>query len=676
MSVHRFLYEVALLSDTCCGSGTGNGSDVDVTASFDERGLPVIPAKRLRGLLRENALLLCEEADTPYGREDVLSLFGDSGRTSRLTVDNAEPEHAEEIRAALAGLKKYSPNEVKAVFTVKRAQTAVSRESGTADKGSLRVTEVVKKGEKFFCGVSVKNPAAHDAAIIEDAFAVLRGIGMDRNRGLGEVACRKVSDSLREEAAVAGAYEKREGLYRLPYTLTLKNDLLLMLNSPMRNPDFIPGATLQGAFAGVFSGQPYFDGMFFDDLKFGNAYLSDGVIACRPAPRSFVAVKNVPGEVFDLAAGYRRQDDQQYVSVGGYGRVEGGSFLRLSVETGTDYHINKGRSNEAAETFYNARRINKGQVFMGAVYGSESALALLRNAGVEELRLGASVSSQYGLCGISFGGIAPVETRAARKGETLILRLLSDAVVLDAYGNQTTRFKDLIDGLCGEGAFSLCRAEDGTQMAYAATGFVSGFNAKWGLPRQQYRTVAKGSALTLRAERDIEALPLFTGIANAEGCGLLAWEPADGPCRFAVKKPEPPAAAPVEHSAAARVVAAMECGRTDRKVRLEALLAANDLHDNNLSGSAAMRMMTLYQALRLKGAVTPDGFKKEAEDNFSKNRALKALAVKMTDRFLLQEPVFPQDRFELFLRTFIGRYKEIRQTERTAGELKGGEGNE
>ncbi len=673
----RFLYEITLLSDTCCGSGVGNGIDVDVIASFDAYGLPMLPAKRLRGVLRENALLLSREVDTPYTEADVLSLFGKSGTASRLTVNNAEPEHAAEIRAALAALKGYTPNEVRAVFTGKRTQTAVSRKTGTAEKGAMRVTEVVKKGGKFRCEVIVKEPSAHDAGIISDAFAVLRGIGMDRSRGMGEICCRRLSESEIRDAAGERVYGKKDGLFRLPYSLTLKNDMLLMLNSPMRNPDYVPGAALQGAFAALFGKEPFFDEMFFHDLKFCNAYISDGANEYAPVPLSFVAVKNAPGEVFDLAAGFRREDDAQYVSAGGYGRVDGGTFARITVETGTDYHINKGRSNEAERTFFNAERINAGQIFKGAIYGSESALSLLKETGVKELRLGASVSSQYGLCEISFGGISPAERKAARKGDTLILRLLSDTVALDAFGSDTVRVSDLVDGLCGEGAFSLCRAQDGTRMVYAKTGAVGGFNAKWGLPRRQYRTFVKGSTLTLRAERDINALPLFTGIACAEGCGLLAWAPADGERRFPVTKPKKQAAAASpDVSAANGVIEAIERGRTDRRVRLAALQAANELYNKDLSGSAAMRILTLYQGMRGKETVAPERFKEAAKEAFKKNRLLNALAAEMTDRFLSHGPAFPPDRFGLFLRTFIGRYKEIRQTDRAAGEEEGGAQNE
>ena len=676
MSKRILTFKITCLSDTCCGSGVGNGSDVDVTACFDEYGLPMIPGKRLRGMLRENALRLSEtygmEGGVPYPPEAVADLFGDSGRHSRLRVNSAAPEDADAIRA---GVVSYPPQEVSGVFTVKRAQTAVDPATGTAKKGSLRVTQTVRKGAAFLCEVTVDAPAEYDARIIKDAFAVLRGIGMDRRRGLGEVRCESCGEKdLPDPAEALGAvYEKTGDLFRLPYTLTLRSDLLLMLNSPMQNPDHIPGAAVQGAFAALFAGAPYFSELFFNDLKFTNACISDGARDFAPMPLSFVAVKNEPDTVFDLAAGYEKDEAKQYVPVNGYGCVSGNTLLLCPVNTGTDYHLNKGRSNSAGVGFYNAFKISRGQRFRGAVYGSRGALALIERLCPDTLRIGASVSSEYGVCGVSFAPAAPVETLSAKKGDVLVARLLSDAAVIDPNGANSLRLADLVEGLCGPGVFEVQTDADGLPMAWLKTGAVSGYNKKWGMPRQQYLTFCKGGAVALKALCDIPALPLFTGAANAEGCGLLSWTTAAAPKTYTLKKAASAEKTAVASEAANRVVAEIEDARTRRAVTLEALKAANRLHSDTLSGSAAMRILTLYQGLREGGRpLTPDLFDAEAE-KFKKNRELTRLAKAVTARF--REAAFDDAYFELYLRTFIGRYKEIGQTKRAGARSEGGEEN-
>ena len=47
-----------LKSDSCAGTGEGVGGIVDVEVNFDEHGIPYIPAKRIKGILREEAMEL------------------------------------------------------------------------------------------------------------------------------------------------------------------------------------------------------------------------------------------------------------------------------------------------------------------------------------------------------------------------------------------------------------------------------------------------------------------------------------------------------------------------------------------------------------------------------------------------------------------------------------------
>ena len=52
--------ELSLLSDAISGSGTGIASIVDQDITYDQFGIPYIPAKRIRGILRESATELFE----------------------------------------------------------------------------------------------------------------------------------------------------------------------------------------------------------------------------------------------------------------------------------------------------------------------------------------------------------------------------------------------------------------------------------------------------------------------------------------------------------------------------------------------------------------------------------------------------------------------------------------
>ena len=55
-------YEIIIefLSDTHIGSGQGYGAIIDSDIIFDKMGLPYIPAKRIKGLIKDSAIEICE----------------------------------------------------------------------------------------------------------------------------------------------------------------------------------------------------------------------------------------------------------------------------------------------------------------------------------------------------------------------------------------------------------------------------------------------------------------------------------------------------------------------------------------------------------------------------------------------------------------------------------------
>ena len=52
--------KIELLSDLCTTSGETYNSLVDTDITYDEYGIPYIPAKRMKGCIREAALELVE----------------------------------------------------------------------------------------------------------------------------------------------------------------------------------------------------------------------------------------------------------------------------------------------------------------------------------------------------------------------------------------------------------------------------------------------------------------------------------------------------------------------------------------------------------------------------------------------------------------------------------------
>ena len=207
---------IELLSDTAPGSGEGAGSNIDRDIMFDSFGLPYIPARRLKGCLREAALEVSEALSMSHkdlevffesGRKDdkdsiINKLFGVPGAavSGWLELDDAQLENASILKSWLEWAKDpsrldtqkfFRQEAILDCFTGTRAQTAISRTQGSAKDNSLRVSRVIKRKERFVakviinCPVEKQNETRRALAL---ACTALHHIGLSRNRGLGEVS--------------------------------------------------------------------------------------------------------------------------------------------------------------------------------------------------------------------------------------------------------------------------------------------------------------------------------------------------------------------------------------------------------------------------------------------------------------------------------------------------------
>jgi len=85
----KFTLVIALKSYTLIGSGEGYGSVIDTDAIFDNYGLPYIPARRIKGLLRESALEISEmNLPQKFETKDINNLFGTPVKEGRVKTKN------------------------------------------------------------------------------------------------------------------------------------------------------------------------------------------------------------------------------------------------------------------------------------------------------------------------------------------------------------------------------------------------------------------------------------------------------------------------------------------------------------------------------------------------------------------------------------------------------------
>lgn len=171
------------------GGGRGQGMVLDATCHRDADGLPVLPGRHLKGLLRD-ALERAQAWD--WDQHDGLAahLFGDrpedtSDRTpnpgclrvgdARLPEDIANHLTTKDGQALRTGL-------FRSLYA-----TAVSHHTGTAEDRSLRGIEVVVPVPLFadISPIPGQEPPIDWEARLKAVLPLIDSVGAHRNRGLG-----------------------------------------------------------------------------------------------------------------------------------------------------------------------------------------------------------------------------------------------------------------------------------------------------------------------------------------------------------------------------------------------------------------------------------------------------------------------------------------------------------
>lgn len=181
--------EIDILSHWCAGSGRGRGADVDALVIKDGNGLPYLPGRTVKGLLREGMMCCEENGQVPPGTTDCL--FGKptvpgkpdgsvpgvlSFRDARLPVD---------VVRYLFG----KPDLVDAMYDV--FSSTKLDDNGMAEDKTLRTIELAIP-MKLETVVEVNPVYANELprdldwkASIQKACSMVRALGSHRHRGLG-----------------------------------------------------------------------------------------------------------------------------------------------------------------------------------------------------------------------------------------------------------------------------------------------------------------------------------------------------------------------------------------------------------------------------------------------------------------------------------------------------------
>lgn len=176
------------------GTGSGRGGHLDAVVRRDELGLPLIPGRSLKGLLREavrkaHALGWYGNAEDPstllFGGSSQAASDGYS-RPGALRVSDARLPSA--LRDAIAAHSGQQRGALVSTFYREMFSTAIDEHSGTAREHTLRGIEVAVPC-KLVADLEALEPATDPqwAETVRAALPLLRAVGGHRTRGYGRV---------------------------------------------------------------------------------------------------------------------------------------------------------------------------------------------------------------------------------------------------------------------------------------------------------------------------------------------------------------------------------------------------------------------------------------------------------------------------------------------------------
>ena len=702
-----YTMSIELRSDMCCGTGESNGVSVDQVTALDPLGFPYIPAKRLKGLLREQAEIVSPD--------DVGSLFGRMGDEApgKLRFGDAEVRGRSAI-AAMVGTRAsgVSPRRVADVYTTTRSSTRIEADGIAADH-SLRTIQLVKRCDsagtptRFVCRVEGEGLTDAEKDAFRRVVRCLRSIGLNKSRGLGEVACSGEWADAEGSPAEGTPATTGEGAATVGYRIALESGAALRIG-PGGPVDHIPGSVVQGIFARQLStgNQRLLKEHVLRGARFSNAYLEvssepggEGSPS-EPVPLTLKTMKNAPGNtglpLYDAAAGAAPSragggKPVQQVPIGGYGAMVDGEYVVAQVDESFSFHSSRAESPQGQQ-LYSMRSIDAGQSFTGTITAASEALAAFR-AAVDQrggrFTIGSAGSAGYGSCSLSLFEPLPTEPLILGEGDRVEIRLVSDVVFVDTMGANSTDPAAFALALSDSGALGFefdaeVGSGSGKCRAFVRNGTVGGYSAHWHLPKRQFLTFGKGSVLvatvTSCPSGEVPSTAWF-GQLQTEGFGEMRVEKIDEAPARTYSKGHPAKA----HAHESRQRRAQEA---DGQAAVEsfkrelafsgaceaAVMAACGEADRIFDGlpaskSSAMRIGALIPAAtKPHAARSPeDEFESAALANFSDDPVLKRACLGAAGAYRsVAEPhagVFTdvQERalFTRFMQTYLHRVKQL-----------------
>ncbi len=555
--------KMELLSDAIPGSGEGTAGLVDTDIAHDEFGLPFIPAKRIKGILRESARDLEDVNILPQGR--IEELFGKRGEKigTAFKISDGHLEDHSELRQFLQFCSKTKDKDLSRIFnreavlsfyTYTRSQTSIDAEKGTAQNDTLRTFRVLKKGLKF--AFDTEFPAEWEADM-DKICKVTRKFGISRTRGTGEL-CLTIDKSNHVQNADKIESDEKfedEDICRLDLKIHNIGQLIVtvQVGKDQISENYIPGTFILGAMANAFMKhfnldfssahhhQDFRDIFLNGDIIFSNAYLSkkSGKNAFYPCPASIVREKDKE-EYFDMAD----EDDFNKVveeniqtkgNIAEFVQMRQGEVSTQSVLNEVVYHHWRpndrsiGHAKKGAGEFFQFTVIKADQDFVSHITGKYKYIKILDQIiGKRKIYyLGKSRTAQYGKCEIEKITIEKMNdlyNNGWQKNKLAVFTLESDMILRNDSGFVTPD-PEILKNEIAE-MLKTDKKNIVIEKSFLKFKQIGGYSGVWNMPKIQTPALAAGSVIVCKNSGDdlpdISFLENHSfGIRTEEGFGKI-----------------------------------------------------------------------------------------------------------------------------------------------------------
>ncbi len=550
---------IQLMSDLCAGNGesVGNGIDSDICA--DQYGFPFIPGRRLLGCLRDAAIELQRYGLKDATEENIGQIFGDpNGQEGKLCLGNASIPEIETIHEYISSLKdaenkrdylirQSTEEKIIRLYSSVRGQTRIG-EDGKADGGSLRFIRVLNHYDplthaplKFRCPADLSALSDAETALLEKACKALRHIGLNRNRGLGNVSVELKRESSNNFAKNSGkailvGYRKTRPLEQQCIPYQVEFDSPVTVQEYLESGSSIRARTMIGVFANLYlraHGEPdeMFRHLFLDGTVKWSALtpVINGMIS-EPAPATLLKLKNDNGKLINSIAceekDWKKKKPKNLEEYFAALDEENGVYYVAQAETEIHYHNRLTELNGAdreKKGLYMQDSLQKGMVYGGYILlpdDEEVKKSVEELLAAGRIRIGRSKKVQYGAATVRSARLKESRTPdiELRENEAVFAILKSDLVLQDraVYTTNDEFVRSAIANAFGlqdkhpEGFHDICRYD-----------VLSGYNTIWHMQKPKVRAVRAGSVYCFLANEGICPSRKILGEYQQEGLGIV-----------------------------------------------------------------------------------------------------------------------------------------------------------